>query len=353
VEEANDMIEKSVVEEILARASIEDVISPYVSLKRAGSLLKGLCPFHGEKTASFCAYPKDNSFYCFGCGAGGDAITFVRRIENVEFEDAVEILAKRVGITVLRTERDGKVVSEAPVRVIEEQICSQRTLDTLRSFMEEVSLTGTAAEYFGEKKCSFRTGSKTGTAQVDTEINGVRYKRGDGYYYGSMVTYLPADNPRYIIMTAIFTKRQTGKFYYGASLAGPVQKKVATFLHNRDRQYAEEVAEGKYRASKIKGGNIDKMRKVAGEYGEKFSTESRHGWGRCEMQQEGFAISLVEVEEGCVPNVVGMGLDDALFLLEKCGLAVDIVGCGKVAKQSIAPKTKVAKTGKRITITLK
>lgn len=254
---------------------------------------------------------------------------------------------------VLRTERDGKVVSEAPVRVIEEQICSQRTLDTLRSFMEEVSLTGTAAEYFGEKKCSFRTGSKTGTAQVDTEINGVRYKRGDGYYYGSMVTYLPADNPRYIIMTAIFTKRQTGKFYYGASLAGPVQKKVATFLHNRDRQYAEEVAEGKYRASKIKGGNIDKMRKVAGEYGEKFSTESRHGWGRCEMQQEGFAISLVEVEEGCVPNVVGMGLDDALFLLEKCGLAVDIVGCGKVAKQSIAPKTKVAKTGKRITITLK
>ena len=91
------MIEKSVVEEILARVSIEDVISPYVSLKRAGSLLKGLCPFHGEKTPSFCAYPKDNSFYCFGCGAGGDAITFVRRIENVEFEDAVEILAKRVG----------------------------------------------------------------------------------------------------------------------------------------------------------------------------------------------------------------------------------------------------------------
>lgn len=100
------MIERSVVEEILARASIEDVISPYVALKRAGALLKGLCPFHGEKTPSFCAYPKDNSFYCFGCGAGGDAITFVRRIENVEFEDAVEILAKRVGITVLRTDRE-------------------------------------------------------------------------------------------------------------------------------------------------------------------------------------------------------------------------------------------------------
>ncbi|MBO4935623.1 MAG: transpeptidase family protein [Rikenellaceae bacterium] len=255
---------------------------------------------------------------------------------------------------ILRTERDGKVVSEAPVRVIEEQICSKSTIDTLRSFMEEVSLTGTAAEFFGEKKCSFRTGAKTGTAQVDSEINGVRYKRGDGYYYGSMVTYLPADNPRYTIMTAIFTKRQTGKFYYGASLTGPVQKQVATFLHNRDRQYAEVVAKGKYNASNIKGGNIDKMRKVVSEYGDKYVTESRHGWGKGSVGEEGkLQISTLETREGGVPNVIGMGLDDALYLLEKSGLAVDIVGYGKVVKQSISPNTAVANTNKRITITLK
>ena len=255
---------------------------------------------------------------------------------------------------ILRTERDGKVVSEAPVRVIEEQICSKSTIDTLRSFMEEVSLTGTAAEFFGEKKCSFRTGAKTGTAQVDSEINGVRYKRGDGYYYGSMVTYLPADNPRYTIMTAIFTKRQTGKFYYGASLTGPVQKQVATFLHNRDRQYAEVVAKGEYNASNIKGGNIDKMRKVASEYGDKFSTESRHGWGKGSVSEEGkLQISTLETREGGVPNVVGMGLDDALYLLEKSGLTVEIVGYGKVVKQSLSPNTAVATTNKRITITLK
>lgn len=255
---------------------------------------------------------------------------------------------------ILRTERDGKVVNEAPVRIIEEQICSQRTIDTLRSFMEEVSLTGTAAEFFGEKKCSFRTGAKTGTAQVDSEINGVRYKRGDGYYYGSMVTYLPADNPRYTIMTAIFTKRQAGKFYYGASLTGPVQKQVATFLHNRDRQYAEEIADGDFHASHIKGGNIDKMRKVASEYGDRFSTESRHGWGKGSVSEEGkLQISTLETQEGCVPNVVGMGLDDALYLLEKSGLVVDIVGYGKVVKQSLSPNTAVANTNKRITITLK
>ena len=255
---------------------------------------------------------------------------------------------------ILRTEHNGKVVNEAPVRVIEEKICSQRTIDTLRSFMEEVSLTGTAAEYFGEKRCAFRTGAKTGTAQVDTEINGVRYKRGDGYYYGSMVTYLPADNPRYTIMTAIFTKRQSGKTYYGAGLAGPIQKKVATFLYNRDRNYAQEVADDKYYTTNIKGGNIEKMRKVANEYGGKFSSESRSGWGEYkEREGERMYIAERKISEDIVPNIVGMGLDDALYLLEKCGLTVDIVGYGRVTKQSIKPNTKVANTEKRITITLK
>lgn len=255
---------------------------------------------------------------------------------------------------VLRTERDGEVVSEAPIRVIDEQICSKPTIDTLRSFMEEVSLTGTAAEYFGEKKCLFRTGAKTGTAQVDSEINGVRYRRGDGYYYGSMVTYLPADNPRYTIMTAIFTKRQTGKFYYGASLSGPVQKSVATFLYNRDIAYAEVIPSGEMRATEIKSGNIDKMRKVASEYGGKFTTESRHGWGECNTSQADgkLHISQVEIREDVVPNVVGMGLNDALYLLERCGLAVEVVGYGSVVKQSLAPNSEVAKTNRRIKIEL-
>lgn len=255
---------------------------------------------------------------------------------------------------ILRTKRNGKVVEENPVRVIEESICSKATLDTLRSFMEQVSLTGTAAYYFGERNCMFRTGSKTGTAQVNTTINGVRYNRGDGYYYGSMATYLPADNPRYTIFTGIFTKRQTGKSYYGAGLSGPVQKSVATYLYNRDKDYAEEVAEGDFHASQVKGGNIDKMRKVASEYGDRFSTESRHGWGKGSVGEAGkLQISTLETREGCVPNVVGMGLDDALYLLEKSGLAVDIVGYGKVVKQSLSPNTAVANTNKRITITLK
>ena len=87
------------------RTDIETLIGGYVSLKRAGSNLRGLCPFHSEKSPSFTVYPQDNSFYCFGCGAGGDAITFVRKRENLDYPDAVEFLAQRAGITIVRDQR--------------------------------------------------------------------------------------------------------------------------------------------------------------------------------------------------------------------------------------------------------
>lgn len=99
------MISKETIEQVLMRNDIESLIGSYVSLKRAGSNLKGLCPFHSEKTPSFTVYPQDNSFYCFGCGAGGDAISFIRKRENLDYPDAVEFLANRAGITIVRDER--------------------------------------------------------------------------------------------------------------------------------------------------------------------------------------------------------------------------------------------------------
>lgn len=97
------MIPREIAEEILARTDISSLISNYVSLKRAGSNMLGLCPFHSERTPSFTVFTASNSFYCFGCGAGGDAITFLRRIENLEFEDALEQLAKRAGVRIPHT----------------------------------------------------------------------------------------------------------------------------------------------------------------------------------------------------------------------------------------------------------
>jgi len=96
------MIAREVIDEIILRNDIESLIGSYVSLKRAGGNLKGLCPFHSEKTPSFTVYPQDNSFYCFGCGIGGNAITFIRQMEHLDYPDAVEFLAKRAGITVIR-----------------------------------------------------------------------------------------------------------------------------------------------------------------------------------------------------------------------------------------------------------
>lgn len=96
------MISRESIDEILLRNDIESLISSYIPLKRAGSNLKGLCPFHNEKTPSFMVYPADNSFFCFGCGVGGNAITFIRQMERLDYPDAVEFLARRAGITIVR-----------------------------------------------------------------------------------------------------------------------------------------------------------------------------------------------------------------------------------------------------------
>lgn len=96
------MISRETVDEVILRNDISSLIGSYISLKRAGSNMKGLCPFHNEKTPSFTVYPADNSFYCFGCGVGGNAITFVRQMEHLDYQDAIEFLAKRAGITVIR-----------------------------------------------------------------------------------------------------------------------------------------------------------------------------------------------------------------------------------------------------------
>ncbi len=85
-------------QELRDRNDIESTIQGYVNLKRQGKLLKGLCPFHNEKTPSFTVYPDTSSFYCFGCGAGGDVITFIRRIENLDYIEAVKLLADRAGL---------------------------------------------------------------------------------------------------------------------------------------------------------------------------------------------------------------------------------------------------------------
>ncbi len=91
---------ESFMQELKLRNDISDVVSSYVSLKRRGRNMVGLCPFHGEKTPSFTVYPENGSFFCFGCETGGDVIAFIMKQENLDYVEAVRFLAQRVGLDV-------------------------------------------------------------------------------------------------------------------------------------------------------------------------------------------------------------------------------------------------------------
>lgn len=121
---------ESFLQELLSRNDIESVVSPYVRLKRRGRNLVGLCPFHGEKTPSFNLYPETSSFYCFGCGAGGDAITFIKKIENLDYIDAVKFLADRAGMA-MPENNVNDAASKMRVRVLEANRAAARLYHSL------------------------------------------------------------------------------------------------------------------------------------------------------------------------------------------------------------------------------
>ncbi|GLI38433.1 DNA primase [Geobacter hydrogenophilus] len=104
------------IREVRERASILEVVSDYVSLRKSGANYQGLCPFHGEKTPSFNVNPARGIFHCFGCGVGGNAITFIARMEGLSFPEAVKFLAKRVGVEI-----EDRPVSAAEKRRLDER----------------------------------------------------------------------------------------------------------------------------------------------------------------------------------------------------------------------------------------
>ncbi len=134
------MIPESFINELKYQCYIEDIIGGYVNLKRAGRNLKGLCPFHSEKTPSFTVYPENGSYYCFGCGSGGDVITFIRNIENLDYVEAVRFLAAKVGMTVPEDETDNGV-ARLKTRILEANRLSARF------FHENLIHTPEALEY--------------------------------------------------------------------------------------------------------------------------------------------------------------------------------------------------------------
>ena len=95
---------EEVIEEVRERNDIVDVIGSYVQLKKKGSSYFGLCPFHNEKSPSFSVSPGKQMYYCFGCGKGGNVISFIMEYENFGFVDALKLLADRAGVTLPEAE---------------------------------------------------------------------------------------------------------------------------------------------------------------------------------------------------------------------------------------------------------
>jgi len=144
------MLSPEIIEEIKFRNNIEQVVSSYVNLKRAGSNFNGSCPFHSEKTPSFTVFPSTQSFYCFGCGAGGDAITFIMRMENLDYMSAVRVLAERSGIKLPeeQTRADGKK-EVGRQRVLE---MNKAALEFFKKSLLDESTGKIAREYLMEKR---------------------------------------------------------------------------------------------------------------------------------------------------------------------------------------------------------
>ena len=99
---------------VLERLDIISLVGDYVTLKRAGSRYSGLCPFHNESTPSFTVNPALGVYHCFGCGASGDSISFIRAIEHLDFTESVQMLADRAGVTLSQeNEEDARRYREA------------------------------------------------------------------------------------------------------------------------------------------------------------------------------------------------------------------------------------------------
>lgn len=139
-------------QELKMRNDLTEVVSPYVSLKRRGRNMVGLCPFHGEKTPSFNIYTENGSFYCFGCGVGGDVISFIMKIENLDYVDAVKFLAQRAGMTLPEDSYDDSM-SKLRTRVFEANREAARFY--YKSLYEPVGREG--LDYFHNRQLSDRT----------------------------------------------------------------------------------------------------------------------------------------------------------------------------------------------------
>jgi cell division protein FtsI (penicillin-binding protein 3) len=234
--------------------------------------------------------------------------------------------------------KDGRVLQAYAPETVNPRICSPATLEALRACLEGVVENGTARKLKTE---AYRFAGKTGTSKVADGVRGYA----DNIYRSSFVGYFPADRPRYSCIVVV-RNRPGAKLRYGSEVAAPVFREVADRLHALDvaTQPLHAAAPGTDTMPRLWSGWGPDFRHIAGRWA--VSTEDSTGGSRWASLSRGPDRSVghrLPVRQGVMPSVAGMGLRDALFLLENLDLRVEPVGGGRVRTQSIPPGSPVHK----------
>lgn len=235
-------------------------------------------------------------------------------------------------------------------KVINKKICSDETLEMMKKMLELVVEKGTATNL---STTVYKIAGKTGTAQVAGGKNG--YKVGGTIYNASFCGYFPAENPKYSIIVVI--NDPSKKAYYGSLVSGPVFKKIADKVYassmDMHKSVEQEYALLASNAPVGKAGNKVELNKVYEKIGVKSQSNTGESeWVSVEKNSTSVKYSSRTETNGIVPDVTGMGLRDALYLLENAGLKTKISGSGKVIGQSLAAGSKIYK-GTLMSLTLK
>jgi cell division protein FtsI (penicillin-binding protein 3) len=241
-------------------------------------------------------------------------------------------------IIVRETRMADQVLEKYEAKVIRNNICTDRTLGIVRSMLEGVVERGTAKNI---SNTIYKIAGKTGTAQ---KIKDGQYTKS---YYTSFVGYFPADRPKYSCIVVIDNPK--GFKIYGSDVAAPVFKEVADKVYARDLDLHKPVPEKAEPQEKgifplIKAGNSDDLRVVCNALG--ISNHADAGddeWVAAGVLDNSISWTQRKMPEGAVPDVSGMTLRDAIYILENKGLRVKYSGNGRVSGQSIAAGSKVEK----------
>lgn len=236
-------------------------------------------------------------------------------------------------------QNNGILVKQFEPTVLESEICKPSVISAARQSMEAVVTEGTGKPAF--KDMPFAVAGKTGTAHVAD--GNVKY--GHGVYQASFVGYFPADNPKYSCIVTIRTKPHAA-LHYGGQLGAPVFREIATRLYamNIDKKSPYLYAGAADSSSFFYAGNSNNIKQVFNLFGIRYADSVQKGeWANVYGNNNQAVISTNKVRNKIMPNVRGMGLKDALHLLETIGCKVNISGKGKVANQSIPPGTALAK----------